>query len=343
MNPKTIEDYARILIRFFNYFEDKYNLHDYRKINRPTALDDYMRDRIYKKQIKRNGKIIYLTTDETNITQQTAKKEMTVLQGFFIYLDALYQFNIDSIDPEFIKRVLDTSDAKNKLKKHKESYYGDIWRIRKLSKLPCIIQGIKWKEKSKYRRSFTQEEITILESNLFSIRNKCIFLCSLEVGARISEILTVKKKDFIQNKQEHWVLRISKSKSNPRWVFIPEYLRKFIQMYINTERKQITNNSSKYPYLFVSTKGNTKGDKISYYTYRNALKKSAENGYLDPKDICTHMARATKSTRMKKDHRSNEEILKQLGNKTELKAYIDFDNPDMVIPVGTSLYNIDIK
>lgn len=336
----TIVDYARTLNRFFNYFEDNYGISDFRDIVSPMAMHNYIESRMFYKKVKYKGKQIYLKTNEANISMATAKKELVTIQSFYLFLDGIYQSDAIEFDPEFIKKI---SDLKNK-RKCKKTKYKSIWTINHINEISCIrnllSQG-KWKDSKKVRRTFTRNEISIIYDNLPTLRDKCIFLTCLETGSRVSEIINSRLVHFKQNEKGYWVIGISKSKTKPRFAYINEGLRKLISLYIVTDRKRTIEKGKKNPYIFLSTRGKTKGDKIGYGSYRRVLKQSARAGGLDEKDICTHMARATNATFLKSQGVSDTEILKVLGNKKELKSYVVFDNPDFVMPIGEPLYNID--
>jgi integrase len=339
-SSSTRSYYAKQLVRFFNFFEDKYGIIDYRKIKRTTAMDDYMEAVIYNKTTTKDGQTVYLKDMETKITIKTAKNYMRSIQLYYLSLEKPL-LDILELDEEYLERILSSNQFKKLQQKTK---YKGIWNRINLNELKTLAPNTKWRGKHKSRVSFKSEEIDVIAHNLRnkSLRQLCIFLTCLETGARIDEVLSSKRDSFKQNKNNIWVLGITKSKTQVRYVGIQPYLAKLINTYINTERRNVTSNSQKYKYLFLSTKGKTKGDRIGYHSFYTSLKHAAKAGGINSKEIVTHMARATKSTGLKADGKTDEQIRKVLGNKEVLDPYIDFSNPEVVVYSGKALYHFDI-
>jgi integrase len=336
----TQKDYFNILCNFFNFYEDHYKIVDFRKIYRKTALSDYIEHKVYSKKIVNGNTTVFVKSEETLITANTANKYITVIQEFYYQLDKPLIDNIE-INVEYSERWAE----KHNKHVHKTKYNG-IWGTTNIEDLPCIIQNTKWKKQRKEVKTFSDSEIDIIATNFTILRNKCIFLLILETACRISEALFIKKKDFIFSEEANegkgaWVVFISKSKTTQRWVLVPDYLAKLINEYISTERKIATDNLPKFSFLFVSEKGRSKGEKIGYSTFRNNLKMVAKQGGIDETKVCVHMTRATKATALKREGFTDLETLKLLGNKSTLEPYKELNRPGDAIVCGKNLYNIN--
>lgn len=330
--------YAKVLVRFFNYFEDVYGITDYREIKQDGALQTFMHSIIYDYVEDTSGRRKYLYDADTLITPATANSYMNRIQIFYLKLEKPLK-ELINYDSDYLEKLLTLSQKKSI---QQVTSYKGIWNVLDLSELD-LKPNTKWKDKSKKKTSFTKEEVILLAKNLNKInpRDECIFLTCLETGARITEVLTGLKKLFKKNSQGTWTFYISKSKTAPRYVAIQPYLAKKINKYINTERRRITKNLSQYEYVFVSTKGETKGERLSYHSFRTNLKKAGKLAGMDTKLIMTHMSRATKATQMYIEGKSKEEIKKALGNKTVINPYIDYGNPELIKLTGKALYYND--
>lgn len=332
----TRDSYGKLLVRFFNFFEDRYDIFDYRNIKLDKAMDSFMEDVIYNKVNTKEGVIKYLKQEETQITPSSAKQYMSRIQSFYLYLEKPV-LDLLELDQDYIEKMLSTKLVKKIQQKTK---YKGIWKTVNLSEISTLVPNTNWRNKRKSKITFTREEIDVLAYNLYDkgLRQLCIFLVCLECGTRIDEALSIKLKHFKENNKKIWVLGISKSKTKPRFVAVPAYLAKLINKYIDTERRHVTNNAKKYEYLFVSKKGKSKGNRISYSTFYTDLKESAKAGGLDPKHVVSHMARATKATQLKSEKKTNEQIKKALGNEQVIDPYIDNSNPDLITYNGEAFY-----
>lgn len=337
---ETRDAYAKILVRFFNYIEDEYNISDFRNVQNEFAIRDFMHSIIYKCIKTNDGKTKLLYNEETLLTPSTATSYMKRIQNFYICLEKPLLGLID-FDDDYIKSLLTNKDKKAIRQKTK---YKKIWGYLNLSDLN-LHSNTKWKDKYKKKKSFTKEEIDCIAGNLKNIsqRDFCIFLVCLETGARISEVTTGLMSNFKKNNAGIWTFGITNSKNQKRYVAIPVYLAKLINNYITTERKEITSNKSNYKYLFVSTKGRNKGSKIGYNTFRTKLKTAGKLGGIDSSSILTHLARGTKATTMIAQGKTQEQARIALGNKVTINPYIDYSNPDLITYSSEALYYVEEK
>lgn len=337
---QTRTAYAKILVRFFNFFEDTYGITDYREIKQDGAMQDFMQSIVYDYVEDSSGHKKFLFENDTLIAPSTANTYMNRIQIFYLLLEKPMR-ELMQYDSDYIEKML--THKQKKAIAQKTSYKG-IWCVLDLSELK-LQPNTKWKDKNKKKQSFSRYEVELLATNLkkISLRDECIFLTCVETGARITEALTGLKKHFKTNSKGIWTFGITSSKTQKRYVAIQPYLATKINKYINTERRRDTKNLSKYEHIFVSSKGNSKGERLSYYTFRAHLREAGKAAGMDVKLVMSHMARATKATQMVLEGNSKEEAKIALGNKTVINPYIDYGNPELVAYTSQALYYNDEK
>lgn len=344
---KTKQDYASILVFFFNFIDKKFNV-SYKYINASNSIGEFINFcRFNKKKKRKNGDITYLITDEPQITANTSNRYISVISNFYWELEKYYisakKISLE-LDSEIEKRYFQ-GEENNKYK----SKYSNVWNVRSIADINIYKPEALWKAKRKNKLTLSEDEQRIILNNFKYKRDKCIFLLSLMMGARISEILNTKLKDFNYT-AEDTTLEIRISKTSPRTLILTNGLAAMLEDYINTERRlwtmnSIDNSTNKkngvYDYIFVTSKRSkfkNKGERLSYNAFLSNLKKSAKNGGIDHTAIVTHLGRATKVTNMVAKGASDEEILITIGNthSSSLKYYKDLTNTN--IPLRTIKY-----
>jgi integrase len=344
---KTMHDYASILVFFFNFIDKKLNI-NYKYINTYNAIEEFINFcRFTKKKKGDNGDLNYFDTYEPQITAGTANRYISVISNFYWELE---KFNISSqkialeLDSEIEKKIF----QKNKNLKYK-SKYSNVWKVNSIADINIYRPEVLWKTKRKNKITLSKDEQVIILNNLKFKRDKCIFLLSLMMGARITEILSTELKDF-SNTSEDPSLEIRISKTRPRTLILTKGLATMLEDYINTERRLITmdskrllknGNTKKLNYIFVTSKKSkrkNKGEQLSYNAFLRNLKMAAKKGGIDESTIVTHLGRATKVTNMVANGATDEDILIIIGNKSSssLKHYKDLTNTD--VPKRTIKY-----
>ncbi len=150
-----------------------------------------------------------------------------------------------------------------------------------------------YKENKEYIKWYTDNQIEVLTSNFNSIRDKVIFLITIEGGCRIGEVLTMRYSDYdgIEG-----TIYISESKTRKRIVNLSNELCREIDRYIMTERKDVEVELGLIDYLFVNIKrGDSFGKPLTYSNYYRILKNTAERAGFDARKIITHSGRSTKA------------------------------------------------
>lgn len=140
-----------------------------------------------------------------------------------------------------------------------------------------------------YTKWYTPEEIELVADTL-SLRDRCIFLCSVETGYRISSVLSIMenadhiKRGFVEETFSK-TGRLHQAQISP-------YLQKILVEYMTTERRRVTDRVKQdCGYLFVGHKGKSAGKALSYNAFYLALKaaeKKIHSAYPDRKDMQLH-------------------------------------------------------
>lgn len=140
-----------------------------------------------------------------------------------------------------------------------------------------------------YTKWYTAEEIELV-ANTLSLRDRCIFLCSVETGYRISSVLSVMANaDDIRR----GIVEETFSKTGRlHQAQISPYLQRCLAEYMATERRRVINKAGQdCGYLFVGHKGKSAGKVLSYNAFYLALKaaeKKIHSDYPDRQDMRLH-------------------------------------------------------
>lgn len=137
------------------------------------------------------------------------------------------------------------------------------WRIcrRDLNAMPYMISYTKW---------YTPEEIQCIYHTL-SLRDRCIFLCSIETGYRISSVLSIKAN--IEHIKQGLVEETFSKTGRLHKAEISARLQTDIAEYMSTDRLRATEKAEKEcDYLFLQSKGKHIGQQLTYDAYYHALK-----------------------------------------------------------------------
>lgn len=157
------------------------------------------------------------------------------------------------------------------------------------------------KSSREYIKWYTEEEKEILISNFLTLRDKSIFMVTLE-GLRIDEVLSIRMSDY---DSERHIVRPNRSKgrltatlekSTLRPVVLPERTYKILDAYIFTERADAETRSGRLSeWMFIRLRsGDSMGTPLSYRSYWETMKRCAKRAGFDESKIRTHSGRSTK-------------------------------------------------
>jgi len=147
-----------------------------------------------------------------------------------------------------------------------------------------------------YTKWYTPEEVQLVAQNL-SLRDRCIFLISVETGYRVSSVLSI-----LTNTQDikNGFVEETFSKTGPTHAArISPTLQRYLAEYMATERRRVVEKiGENNEYLFLTSKGKNIGNPVSYNAFYIALKtaeKTIHEEYADKQDMLlhTHAGRST--------------------------------------------------
>lgn len=158
-----------------------------------------------------------------------------------------------------------------------------------------IRRKVSKKEKNKaipmvtYTKWYTPGEIKIVASTL-SLRDRCIFLCSVETGYRISSVLSIMaNSDDIKN---GFVEETFSKTGRLHQAQISLFLQRSLVEYMSSERRRVTDKVGQdCGYLFIGHKGKNVGKQLSYnafYLALQAAEKKIHSAYPNRQDIKLH-------------------------------------------------------
>jgi integrase len=274
---KTSNRYAHILVKLLNYLKDLNISYRDARIKDVEGFFNFLR--------RGKSKVIPM---RCKITRDTEKQYRSVLKMFYLHLMDLEGMDVEILAPA--KARTKNSFYYGQISTYLDSYKDPITKLsRKKGK------SYRFKAKRTYRKWYSPDDIDALSSNFKTLRDKVIFLISVECGCRCEEILTLRYSDY------NWeqVISLSISKTFVRDLVVPQYLDELIQKYILTDRAGVeTKLQEPCEYLFLNTKGEDIGNNVQYRNYYQILKRCAERAGLPAEKVITHAGRSTKAAEL---------------------------------------------
>ncbi len=223
-----------------------------------------------------------------NVSFSTINKYLTVITGFYLYLDDM------SSDTEMVLKVKD-----NKKRVKNSFYYGQIWKYDYSYLIEKYITNMT--PKKEYIKWYSEEQKEGILSNFNTLRDKAVFKLTLE-ALRIDEVISIRMSDYDSNRK---LIRPSRSKGKEtqlgenndlRPIFLPDETARIINDYIYTERADVEAETGIISdFMFINLrKGEGLGEVLKYRTYIEILKRCAKRAGLNRKKIRTHSGRSTK-------------------------------------------------
>ncbi|WNV17590.1 tyrosine-type recombinase/integrase [Bacillus sp. SI2] len=310
----TGERYAYTLLRYLRYLKGR-NIH-YKNVTRKGVIEEYV-----KHLLGLNEKILNV---DTNMTYTAVKMNISVLKGFYYWLE-------DNMKVMYNPITYENGDIKNTKFKTTKFLYGQIWEF---NIEQTILRKLTYKQKRNHLRWYSEEEKRNIVSSLSTLRDKLIFRISVETGMRIGEILGLRLEDF--DSYNNWLSIIkrdnihnyARAKTKEREVPIYETLSEQIQIYQENERRKADVYYSEY--LFLNHKGKYKGEPLKARNFLQVLKNAAEKAGMNGSEIRTHSGRSTRAQELVEIMREHPElgvteglILEELGwaSIKSLKVY----------------------
>lgn len=262
----------------------------------------------------------------SEISYNTAYLYLVTIKEFYKYLE----------DNE--NEDVHISNKRNQKRSSMHSYlYGQIWDMNINDFLSEKISRIK--ETRKYIKWYSDEEKAAIESNLNTLRDKVIFLLTLE-GMRIDEVisLTLNCYDSVER-----IIKTNRSKgSKSRIIPIKKETAKMLDDYLYTERNEVECQLGIInEYMFINLrKGKYQGQVVSYRNTLDIIKRAGYKAGIDIDEMRTHSGRSTRTMEllyMQAEHPeynlTDEQIRILMGwsSSKSLEPYINYQDERLLL------------
>lgn len=182
-----------------------------------------------------------------------------------------------------------------------------------------------------YTKWYTLEEIELV-ANTLSLRDRCIFLCSVETGYRISSVLSI----FTNNENiKNGFVQETFSKTGPTHsAGITPQLQRALVEYMTTERRRVLEKTDEdNEYLFLTSKGKNAGKPVTYNAFYIALKtaeKKIHETHPDKQDMVlhTHAGRSTFFNRLMHHNLEQKKAGKECLSDNQICHLMDWSSMD---------------
>jgi len=272
------------------------------------------------------------------ISFSTLNKYLVVITGYYRWLDKCF------------KTRMRFEDQKRHVSKH-AFLYGQIWEYDYEDIINSHIRNLKGSRS--HIKWYTEEEKTHLCGGFSTLRDKAVFLITLE-GFRIDEVLSVCLNGY---DGETVTPSRSKGKENDgadiRTIVLPAEGREMLEQYIFTERAYAESESGVISqYMFINLKsGKNQGLPLKYRSFWESMKRCAGRCGMDAKKIRTHSGRSTKVMEYLEEQALHPEknitdamIMHQFGwgSLKPLEFYRNFNNKTIARAAYDKLHKEDI-
>ena len=178
-----------------------------------------------------------------------------------------------------------------------------------------------------YTKWYTPEEIELVSQSL-SLRDRCIFLTSVETGYRISSVLSI-----LANAEDlkNGIVEETFSKTGPTHAAgISPMLQRYLVEYMTTERHRMVEKTGEdNEHLFLTNKGKNTGKPVSYNAFYIALKtaeKKIHEAHPDKQDMVlhTHAGRSTFFNRLMHHNLEQKQARKECLSDNQICHLMDW-------------------
>ena len=182
-----------------------------------------------------------------------------------------------------------------------------------------------------YTKWYTPEEIELVARTM-SLRNRCIFLLSVETGYRISSVLSI----LAHNEHiKYGIVEESFSKTGPvHSARISQMLQRSLVEYMETERRRVVEKAGEdNDFLFLASKGKNAGKPLSYNAFHLALKaaeRKIHETHPDKQDLIlhTHAGRSTFFNRLMHDNLERKQRGENYLSDSQICHLMDWSSMD---------------
>ena len=272
----TGKKYAYSLVKFLNFIGGK-GIH-YTKCTTIQA-------KLYVRYL------IFGEMEDLKVLDKSHRISMSTLRGDITVMTEFYKYLRDEEADTNI--VMKDGTITNKY----AFLYGQIFEV-DYSKIVDSNVGNLSKGK-RYIKWYSEEEIEAISSNFTTLRDKVVFLLTVEGGMRIDEVLSLQMESIDHIDRTVQPIRSKRKEDGSeqiRIVALTEETYKLLNDYIDNERATAESESGQFiNEVFINlNKGKNQGLPLKYSNYREILKTAAKKAGLNPKLIRTHSGRSTK-------------------------------------------------
>ena len=276
----TGKKYAYSIEKYLNYLDVKKKTYLQAKKKDVVTFIDYL---------------IFGITSDLSYANISGQVSYSTISGYVTAITEFYRWLEDDNE--------DDTDTNMKFEKKKDYFnaknryiYGQIWGFNYSTIIDDRIKRMK--PSREYIKWYTNKETQAIASNFLTLRDRVVFLISIEGGMRIDEILSIRLFDYDRDELSVKPYR-SKGKNDGygRSIVLTETLCKEIDNYILNERAKAESESGQIDdALFINIrKGEHQGEELKYGSYIQILKSCAKRSGIDPDKIRTHSGRSTKT------------------------------------------------
>lgn len=314
----TSRQYAYDLCRFLNF------LAEISKTYQDATKKDVMNYIDWLLFCEEDG-VIKINSD---ISYNTAYSYLCTIKEFYKYIEDVLNTDVK------------ITYGKKQKRSAKHSYlYGQIWDMNISEFLNEKINRIKGTKN--YIKWYSEEEINAILSNMNTLRDKAIFLLTLE-GMRIDEVISLTLECYDSDER---VISTKRSKgSKARVIPIKESTAKMIEDYLYTERSEVECRLGLLnEEVFVNLKGGKyQGKEITYRNILKIIKRAGGKAGIEADKTRTHSGRSTRTMNLlhyqaehPEENITDEQIRLLMGwsSSKSLEPYINYQDERMLISV----------
>ncbi len=182
-----------------------------------------------------------------------------------------------------------------------------------------------------YTKWYTPEEVQLVAHNL-SLRDRCIFLISVETGYRISSVLFILANT--ENIKNGFVEETFSKTGSTHAARISPTLQRYLAEYMATERRRVVEKAGEdNGFLFLTSKGKNAGKPLSYNAFYLALKaaeKKIHEAHPDKQDMVlhTHAGRSTFFNRLMHNNLERKQAGENYLSDSQICHLMDWSSMD---------------
>lgn len=281
-SPLTGRTYAYAICVFFRFLRE-YHL-DFKTDVTTATIEEYCKQLVFA--------ATPVTQIRSTLPYKGLNKHLTAIKNMYKWLDD----NHDTVESP-IKSLQPASKYARKYNKTK-MLYGQIVHF---DIEGSFLSRVYYREPRQYIKWYSKEQIDLIAHHFTNIRDKVMFLLTIETGVRVGELCGLKTMNFdphersIRIERDNNIDNLAYAKTSNRTNYLSSSLTDLISQYLIVARNKIHNSNN---YLFVNYKGRYAGQPISPSNFLRILKQAAARAGLDPAMIRTHSGRSTRAQQL---------------------------------------------